>query len=73
MKKQNTAGEKEALQNFANNFNMEVHIRIDNDSRKNNTYFLQRGNDTISPCLDYEGINHFLLGWSRCTKQLTTA
>ena len=65
-----TAREQESLQNFANRFNMKVHVRNYEDKRKKNTYFLEEGNETISPCLDYTGLNNFLLGYLRCSKLL---
>lgn len=45
-------------------------VRTYEDKRKKNTCFLEEGNETISPCLDYNGLNNFLLGYLRCSKQL---
>jgi hypothetical protein len=65
-----THNEKEALQNFANNFQMKVHTRTYEDKRKKPTYFLEQGNETISPCLDYTGLNNFLLGYLKCSNKI---
>ena len=62
--------QKEALQNFANNFGMKVHVKWNEDKRRKTTFFLEEGNETISPCLDYNGLNCFMLGYLRCSKQL---
>ena len=50
------------LQNFADNFNFKVVEKIHEDKRKKTGYFLTENKTTISPILDYDGINHFLLG-----------
>ena len=57
--------QKESLQNFANKFNFEVHTYIFEDKRKSTLFFLHNGNNTISPKLDYDNMNSFLLGYSR--------
>lgn len=59
----------ESLNNFASKLGLEAHHQPSNDGRmKTDKFFLQRGKETISPVLDYDGINHFLLGWSRASK-----
>lgn len=63
--------EIEALQNAANNINLTIHERITSDKRKTvKYYFANRGNETVSPTLDYENMNHFLLGWNKCVKYI---
>ena len=57
--------EIESLQNAANNLNLgaKVHQKYFDDKRKKtNKYFLQIGNETISPVLDYEQLNYFIFG-----------
>ena len=62
----NTQNKLEALNNFARRLNLEAHHQPANDGRmKVDKFFIQRGKETVSPTLDYEGINHFLLGWSK--------
>ena len=59
----------EALNNAAKSTNIEgisVHQKVYDDKRKTtNRYFLQLGNTTISPSLDYENMNHFILGFKK--------
>ena len=57
--------EIESLQNAANNLNLgaKVHQKYFDDKRKKtDKYFLQIGNETISPVLDYEQLNYFIFG-----------
>lgn len=60
--------ELEALTNAANSYS--IHLRVfeayQQDKRKNTKkYFLQYGNLTISPTLDFENMNHFILGFNK--------
>ena len=65
----NTQHKLQALNNFANRLNLEAHHRPSHDGRmKIDKLFIQKGKKTVSPVLEYEGINHFLLGWSRSMK-----
>lgn len=61
--------ELEALQNFVTNIEtpeLSIHEYLFNDKRRTTKkYFLQLGKATISPTLDYENMNHFLLGFNR--------
>ena len=59
----------EALQNFATTLGLTVHIRYFDDKRKQPKFYLCKGSTSISPVLDYNGLNNFMLGYSRC-KQL---
>jgi hypothetical protein len=64
--------ELESLQNCANLIGAKVHLWNESDKRKTcNKYFLQVENETVSPKLDYEQLNHFMLGWIRSEKHLT--
>ena len=55
----------EALQNFATTLGLTVHIRYFEDKRKQPKYFLCKCLVSISPKLDYNGLNNFMLGYSR--------
>lgn len=56
----------EALQNFATTLDLTVHIRYFEDKRKQPKYFLCLNSTSISPTLDYNGLNHFMLGFLKC-------
>ena len=61
--------EIEALQNFASTLGMKVHEKYFEDKRRTSKkYFLMMGSNSVSPVLDYENLNHFMLGWSNCLK-----
>jgi hypothetical protein len=62
--------EFQALKNFADNLNLTVHKYYSEDARKNVKYFIQKENITISPKLDFEQLNHFMLGYSVAIKQI---
>lgn len=65
---QNT--ELEALQNAAAGLGLTIHQKYPNDKRQTlKRYFAQRDKETVSPVLDYEQLNHFLVGWIRGQKQ----
>ena len=70
----NTQQEFEALQNGAEYLKIEgltVIVKLTNDNRKTNgKYFLNHSGITVSPVLNYDQMNHFLLGMSRM-KQIT--
>lgn len=58
--------ELEALQNAATDIGLTIHEKFTTDKRQTlKRYFAQRGRETVSPVLDYEQLNHFLLGWNR--------
>lgn len=56
----------EALENALNYFgfkNIILHEKQYSDKRKKvSKFFLQQGSETISPVLDYNEMNHFILG-----------
>ena len=58
--------EVDSLSNFASKFGMVVNVYYPNDNRKKKSYYLTLNNTSVSPNLDYDGINNFLLGWSKC-------
>jgi hypothetical protein len=61
--------ELQALQNAARDLNLTIHEKSTQDKRKTvKLYFANRGNETLSPNLDYENMNHFLLGWRKSNK-----
>jgi hypothetical protein len=64
--------ELEALQNAANLSGLTIHQKpFFEDKRKTvKKYFAQRGTNTVSPILDFENLNHFLLGWNNAAKHL---
>ena len=62
--------ELEALQNAASVCGLQIHEKTQDDKRRTvRRYFAQQGHGTVSPVLDYEQMNHFLLGWIRCQQQ----
>ena len=49
--------------------NMEVHEQLTQDKRKSiGKYFLTINKTSISPVLNYEQMNHFILGFNRAYK-----
>ena len=62
--------ELQALQNASTGLSLTVHEKYTQDKRKTvGRYFLtDRNGTTVSPVLDYEQMNHFILGWSRALK-----
>lgn len=66
----NTINEIQALQNFADKFNLTVKEWSANDKRKTiGKYFLTDKNGSgVSPILDYECLNVFMLGWNNAIK-----
>lgn len=73
---QKTISEFEALQNAVkylqlSKFNLSLHVKEFEDKRKTTKlFFLQndKTGESISPVLDYENMNHFILGLSRGIK-----
>ena len=61
-----TTTELEALNNSLSYFgfkNIILHKKQYSDKRKKvSKFFLQQGSETISPVLDYNDMNHFILG-----------
>jgi hypothetical protein len=63
-----TSTQFDALNNALNYFgfkNINLHEKQYNDKRKRvSKFFLQQGAKTISPVLNYNEMNHFILGMS---------
>ena len=70
----NAQQQREALENALNWFglkNIILHEKQYSDKRKKvSKFFLQQGAKTISPVLDYNEMNHFILGMG--TMQILT-
>ena len=68
----NTQQQREALENALNWFgltNLTVYPKISEDKRlKTPKFFLNNGFQTISPVLDYENMNCFILGMGTMQK-----
>jgi hypothetical protein len=65
-----TENQKQALQNALTNFkiNLDLHVKLFNDKRKAKKFFLQDGEKSVSLVLDYNQMNHFILGISEGMK-----
>ena len=64
--------ELEALQNHVNSIRFEgltLHEKVQQDKRVGKKYYLNIGQYSISPCLYYEQMNHFLLGFNKALAQ----
>jgi hypothetical protein len=70
MQKKTTEKEKQALQNALTSFkiNLDLHVKNFEDKRKAKKFFLQDGPKSVSPVLDYNQMNHFILGISEGMK-----
>jgi len=64
----NTKNELTALQNFADNFDLKVKLFFEQDKRKKTKFVLTSQDTFISPKLNYDKMNHFLLGILNCKK-----
>jgi len=64
-----TITEIQALQNAANLIGLTIYEKFTQDKRKTvKLYFAQLEKQTISPVLNYDNMNHFLLGFINCAK-----
>jgi len=62
--------EKEALQNFATSLGLTVNKFFTQDNRKKvNKWYLTKGKTSVSPVLNYDGLNNFMIGWINCLKE----
>ena len=52
-----------SLQNFASSLNLIVHKFYPEDARKKMQWYLCKDGVSISPKLDYDGMNSFMLGY----------
>ena len=70
-----TITQSEALNNALSYFgfkNVILHEKQYSDKRKKvSKFFLQNGSETISPVLDYNEMNHFILGMGTMQKITT--
>ena len=68
----NAQQQREALENMLNSFgltNLTVYPKISEDKRlKTPKFFLNNGFQTISPVLDYENMNYFIMGMGASKK-----
>ena len=68
----NAQQQREALENMLNSFgltNLTIYTKISEDKRlKTPKFFLNNGFQTISPVLDYEKMNCFILGMGASKK-----
>jgi len=54
------------LQNAANDLNLVIVEKHNQDKRRSvKKYFATKNGDSVSPVLDYENLNSFLLGWRK--------
>lgn len=61
--------EIQSLQNSADVIGLTIHEKFIQDKRNTiKMYFTTKGTMSISPVLDYKGLNNFLTGWRNCTK-----
>jgi hypothetical protein len=69
MKNTDSNPELTALQNFANNFeDLKVKLFFMEDKRKKTKFILTKNNTSISPPLNYDNMNIFLLGIMNCKR-----
>ncbi len=60
--------EIEALQNAGNNVGLVIHEKFQEDKRRTvNKYFATLDGISISPVLDYENLNYFILGYIKAS------
>lgn len=63
--------EIQALQNAANSIGLTIEEKYQEDRRKTvKMYFAIKDNKSISPSLDYDNMNHFLLGYRKSNEIL---
>lgn len=63
-----TQNEQQALQNAANSIGGVINIRIHEDRRIKHKYYLTIDGTCVGPNLNYENMNHFLLGYNIAAK-----
>lgn len=60
-----------ALKNAANRLNIVVHeIQFQDKRRTKKQYYATHNGKTVSPRLDYENLNHFILGWIKAAEHI---
>ena len=60
--------EFESLNNFAQTLGLTLHYYSFEDKRKNAKYHLSLNGTSVSPVLNYIGLNCFMNGWLHCMK-----
>ena len=61
--------ELQSLQNFGDALGLTIHEKFNEDKRRTvKKYFACLGTTSVSPVLDYEQLNYFMLGWSKSIK-----
>lgn len=61
--------ELESLQNAGNREDLLIHEKYFEDKRKTTKmYFATKYGRCVSPILDYNGLNTFILGWIKCNE-----
>jgi len=61
--------EIESLQNAADTIGLVVHGRLEQDKRRTvKMYYAKKDKLSVSPMLNYDKMNHFLLGWINANK-----
>jgi hypothetical protein len=60
-----TQTELEALKNFATSLGLDVVVAYQNDKRKKTKYVISLNGNWISPMLDYDNANSFMLGYKK--------
>lgn len=65
-----TESEIKSLQNFADTIGMRVKKFYPYDCRRKVTYYLTKDGVSVSPCLDYTGLNNFMLGYLQATENI---
>ena len=61
--------ELEALTNATTGTGLQVYEYMEHDKRRTiKKYFVNMGTQTVSPKLDYDQMNAFLLGWHKAIK-----
>lgn len=66
--------EHEYLQNFGTRLGLTIHEKFTEDKRRTvKRYFACLGTMSVSPVLDYEQLNYFMLGWNNSLKHTDTS
>lgn len=66
------ANQIDFLQLAANDLNLVIHEKITHDKRKKVQMFFATTKEgaSVSPILNYDKLNHFLLGWHKAVKHI---
>lgn len=62
--------EIQSLQNFGDALNLQIHEKFSEDKRKTvKKYFATLNGISVSPVLDYEQLNCFMIGWKKGSEE----